>query len=293
MPVRDSLSNAPVLECVMLLCFIRPDTGHRRKTRIMAGDSTQNRDGQAGQTVKGCWAASLGDCEGKISREHLVSQALFPGGNITVSGLRWCKDGSKTVGLAALTGKILCQKHNSELSELDTTVKRAFEAFDESMQLFQLRSKLQGRRWTIKTFTIDGVLLERWFLKTLINLNHEGPWIIGEGSHPPGLPNDELVRIAFGKAMFREKAGLYTAAHDGEQVTLRQGLRLTPKTRGDNLLAGMFSLCGYRFFLSLVQDEFKEHQGSHLMYRDVHHWYAPRDDKGRPVRSHRLDITWQ
>lgn len=38
-------------------------------------------------TAKGCWAASLGDCEGKISREHLVSQALFPDGNITVSGL--------------------------------------------------------------------------------------------------------------------------------------------------------------------------------------------------------------
>lgn len=243
-------------------------------------------------TAKGCWAASLGDCEGKISREHLVSQALFPDGNITVSGLHWCKDGPKTVGLAALTGKILCQKHNSELSELDDNVKRAFETFDESMQLFQVRSKLQGRRWTIKVFTIDGALLERWFLKTLINLSHGGQWIIGEGSHSAWLPNNELVKIAFGKAAFRQKAGLYTAAHDGEQVTVRQGLSLTPKTIGNSLLAGMFSLCGYRFFLSLLLDEFKEHQGSHLMYRDVHHWYAPRDDKGRPVRSHRLDISW-
>jgi hypothetical protein len=259
----------------------------------MAGDSTPNQDGQAGQTVKGCWAASLGDCEGKISREHLVSQALFPDGNIMVSGLRWCKDGPKTVGLAALTGKILCRKHNSELSELDTAVKQAFETFDASMQLFQVRSKLKSRRWAIKTFAIDGTSLERWFLKTLINLSHNGPWIIGEGSHPAGQPNPELVKIAFGRAAFREKAGLYTAAHDGEQVTLRQGLRLTPKTIGDNLLAGMFSLCGYRFFLSLLPETFKEHQGSHLMYRDVHHWYAPRDDKGRTVRSHRLDITWR
>jgi hypothetical protein len=244
-------------------------------------------------SINGCWATSLEDCEGKISREHLVSQSLFPEGNITVSGLHWCKDGPKTVGLAALTGKILCQKHNSELSELDTTVKQAFETFDESMQLFQARSKLQRRRWTIKTFNIDGALLERWFLKTLINLSHGGQWIIGEGSHAAGLPNDELVRIAFGKATFREKAGLYTAAQDGEQVTLRQGLSLTPKTIGNNLLAGLFSLCGYRFFLSLLPEELKEHQGSHLMYRDVHHWYAPRDDKGRPVRSHRLDITWR
>jgi hypothetical protein len=53
----------------------------------------------------------------------------------------------------------------------------------------------------------------------------------------------------------------------------------------------MFSLCDYRFFLSLLPEELKEHQGSHLMYLDVHHWYAPLDDKGRPVRSRRLDIT--
>ena len=107
-------------------------------------------------------------------------------------------------------------------------------------------------------------------------------------------PNPELVKIAFGRAAFREKAGLYTAAHDGEQVTLRQGLRLTRKTIGDaTCYASMFSLCGYRFFLSLLAETFKEHQGSHLLYRDVHHWYAPRDDKGRTVRSHRLDITWR
>jgi hypothetical protein len=246
----------------------------------------------SGNAVARCWAASLGDCEGKISREHLVSQALFPQGKITVQGLHWCRDEEKTVGLAALTGKILCRKHNSDLSELDSTVKRAFETLDSSLQLFQLRSKLKNRRWTIQAYTIDGALLERWFLKTLINLSHGGPWIIGEGAHSAGTPNDELVRIAFGRAAFREKAGLYTAAHDGEQVALRQGLSLSPKTVGNNLLAGMFSFCGYRFFLCLLPGQLKEHQGSRLMYRDVHHWYAPRDDKGRLVRSHRLDILW-
>jgi hypothetical protein len=62
----------------------------------MGEDSTPNGGEQAAQTTKGCWAVSLGDCEGKISREHLVSQALFPDGNITVSGLHWCKDEPKT-----------------------------------------------------------------------------------------------------------------------------------------------------------------------------------------------------
>jgi hypothetical protein len=52
-----------------------------------------------------------------------VSQALFPDGNITVSGLHECRDESKAVGLAALTGKVLCQRRNSELSALDTALK--------------------------------------------------------------------------------------------------------------------------------------------------------------------------
>lgn len=67
--------------------------------------------------------------------------------------------------LAALTGKILCRKHNGEL---DSVVKQGFETLDSSLRLFQLRSKLKMRRWTIRTFTIDGALLERWFLKALI-----------------------------------------------------------------------------------------------------------------------------
>ncbi len=146
------------------------------------------------------------------------------------------------MGLAALTGKILCQKHNSELSKLDDNVKRAFKALDASMRLHDVRSKIITRRRAVKTFAIDGPLLERWFLKTIVNLSHGGQWIIGDGSNTVGLASDELVQIAFGKAVFQPKAGVYTAVHDGEQITFRQGLRLTPKTAGDNLLAGMFSL---------------------------------------------------
>jgi hypothetical protein len=64
----------------------------------------------------------------------------FQNGSITVSGLHWCKDEPKTVGLASLPGKILCRKHNSELSELEDNVKRAFQAIDASMQLHDVRS---------------------------------------------------------------------------------------------------------------------------------------------------------
>ena len=150
-----------------------------------------------------------------------------------MSGLHWCKDGPKPIGNAALTGKILCQKHNSELSELDYGVKRSFDTLSEAWRLYDVRRKIINRRWTQKTFTVDGALLERWFLKTLINLSHGGQWIVGEGTHAAGMPNEELVEIAFGRAAFREKAGLYIAAYDGvQEVLVYPGLSWTPKPSG-------------------------------------------------------------
>jgi hypothetical protein len=139
---------------------------------------------------------------------------------------------------------------------------------------------------------VDGPLLERWFLKTIINLSHGSQWIIGEGSHGVGRASDELVQIAFGKAAFQPKAGLYTAVHDGEKITFRKVCGFRRRRSGDNLLAGMFSLCGFRFFLSLIRDDLEQHQGSHLMYHTVRHGYSTYDDKGRRVRSRRLDIIW-
>jgi hypothetical protein len=267
--------------------LVRPDTELGWDKRI-AGE-----DGQVGQTVKGCWAASLGDCKGKISREHLVSECLLPEGGIRVSGFPWCKDEPKFVGNAALVGNILCEKHNSELSELDSSAKRSFDILNESWRLYGIRSKIINRRWPQKTFIIDGVLLERWFVKTFINLNHGGPWIIGEGSHAAGMPNDELVRIAFGRAAFREKAGLYTAFYDGEQeVLVYPGLSLTTKTIGNNVMAGMFLLAGMPFFLSLIQKDLHEDQGACLFHHLKHFQYSTHDDKRRPVKSHRVDIVW-
>src|ERR1700744_5970980 len=121
-----------------------------------AGTDKTELGGKSERSVKGCWAASLGDCEGKISREHLVSESLLPEGGVMVSGLPWCKDEPKPLGNAALTGKILCQKHNSELSELDYNVKQSFDTLSESWRLYDARSKIINRHWTRKTFTIDG-----------------------------------------------------------------------------------------------------------------------------------------
>lgn len=46
-----------------------------------------------------CWAAALGDCSDKISREHIISRALFSQ-EVFVQGLAWCKSEPKKIGMA-------------------------------------------------------------------------------------------------------------------------------------------------------------------------------------------------
>jgi len=66
-----------------------------------------------------CWARSFSECRGKASGEHLITKALFPSG-LKVRGFPWCNGEVKAVGANALTAKVLCRYHNTELSELDS-----------------------------------------------------------------------------------------------------------------------------------------------------------------------------
>ncbi|MFZ3211983.1 MAG: hypothetical protein WA188_10740 [Terriglobales bacterium] len=217
-----------------------------------------------------CWAAPLGDCAQKITREHIVSQCLFEDDQIMVQGLKWCLNEPKSIGSSSLVAKILCKNHNSGLSDLDAAALQAFNVFRESIRLNQVREKLKRppTHWNIKRMEIDGPLLERWFLKTLINLTFGGEWPIG--SNVKGTPSRELVEVAFGRRQFEHGAGLYLAGRAGEQIDSMDRVNFTPMTdKADNLAAGRFNFRGYTFFLCLVPEKFEMLGDSHLLYREV------------------------
>src|ERR1700675_999975 len=90
---------------------------------------------------KGCWAACLGDCGQKISREHRVSKCLFDSEEISVQGFPWCLNEPKTIGLANFVAKILCKEHISALGELDSAALQAFKVFRESVRLNRVRQR--------------------------------------------------------------------------------------------------------------------------------------------------------
>lgn len=150
-----------------------------------------------------CWAASCGGCGDGPSREHLLSNCLFPDGVVRVKGFDWCMDETKTVGVNGLARQILCKKHNSALSDTDAEAKKAVDLFQRSVQ------PLSGS--SISSNKVDGHRLERWLLKTAINLAYGGKWHIGVGMHgsAPGLPPPYLIDVAFGKLPFSHKMGAH------------------------------------------------------------------------------------
>jgi hypothetical protein len=154
-------------------------------------------------TVDGCWALALGDCGGKLSREHTVSECLFRNGTVTVKGLEWCSDEPKTIGVDNLTRKILCQTHNSRLSELDSEALKCFEAIRESARLNEQRARVRRKSWTLKHFEVDIRLLERWLLKITINLVYQDKWRFGDYGEAAGPPRKSLFRWLSGAAVSR------------------------------------------------------------------------------------------
>ena len=224
--------------------------------------------------AKGCWAACLGDCCQKISREHTVSKGLFNTDEIIVQGFSWCLKEPKAIGLGSLVAKILCEKHNNDLGELDSAAKDSFDVFREAVRLNHVRQKLKRPPiWNIRRLTIDGPRLERWFLKTLINLSFGGQWTIGLGSHAAGSVSSSLVKIAFGRREFENGAGMYTIARAGQQMDSMDRVNFTPLTQANNLNAARFNFRGLTFFLNLLPEKFETHGDSHLLYRNVtHNW---------------------
>jgi hypothetical protein len=193
-----------------------------------------------------------------MSGEHTVTKGLFTDDLVVVQGLSWCKDGPKTIGLSSLTRKILCTHHNSKLSLVDDAAIAAFNAFRKSVRLTDIREKIKERRWSVVRLPVDGDKLERWFLKTLINITVGGKEKIGRKSDTPGEPSSDLVEIAFGIRKFVPNAGLYNAQEAGETIDSEDRVTIAPffDSKNEYVLGGTFYFRGFRFMLHLNETGF-------------------------------------
>lgn len=202
--------------------------------------------------MAGCWAAPIGGCVGKLSGEHLVSEGLWDGPTVSVVGLPWCKDVPKDIGLGSLTSKVLCRAHNSALSPADAAGITAFDHLRVAARLGTERSKAPLAGWDIVQLEADGQLLERWFLKTAINLCLVQPtpntWeLSGDHLHTPPVG---LIQAALGHQPLQRPLGLYVGAAVGDGIAFQEGVEFWPITAGDGRVVGFaFMFFGIRVLL--------------------------------------------
>lgn len=199
-----------------------------------------------------CWANSLGTCASKMSREHYVSKAFFSGPAVSVQGFQWCKTEPKIVSLASATAKILCEKHNSALSPLDTEAANYMQVVREHLLLSEARSRPRFTAFHVRYLNVNAKLLERWLLKVLINLCFDSEMLIGLDGELAGKPPQSLVEVCFGEAEFQGKAGMYVASYNGMSMDMGEMLKFSPLVRRDNrIVGGLYTVAGVNFLLSL------------------------------------------
>jgi hypothetical protein len=190
-----------------------------------------------------CWASSLGDCAGGQSREHYISDGIFDGEVVTAFGLPWCKDQPKSIGLAQAASKILCRHHNQALS--------AYDAEAAKLSRF-LSANVLVQPLAIDQITLDGRRLEKWALKTLINLGYIGA--LDPQAHSQLKPRRDIIDWLFRDTAVADGIGLYflSGSINNENFTTGLSWNVINNRENGNILGMSFSFNGVRFIANLV-----------------------------------------
>lgn len=190
-----------------------------------------------------CWASLLADCARGASREHYISDGIFDSQVVTAVGLPWCRDTPVTIGLSSAVAKILCQRHNSALS--------AFDAEAAKLSRF-LQANVLNQPLVDSTIVLKGGLLEKWALKTFLNLGY----IRGLHREQPNRlePQPDLVRYIFENAPVADGVGLYFVSSKISNDNFGTGLWwnvIQNPQRLEEIFGMTFTFFGVRFVISI------------------------------------------
>jgi hypothetical protein len=121
-------------------------------------------------------------------------------------GLRVPPDTS--VGIDRLVAKILCEKHNSVLSPLDSEIKKLGDACLAFL-----------RKPHTSAVRVEGLLIERWLLKLAVGSMASG-WLHGAKVNPPL----GVVEALFGLRDIPQSVGLFGLGGTGEEIREREAV---------------------------------------------------------------------
>lgn len=176
-----------------------------------------------------------------MSREHVISRSIFASAcdcPTLVEGMHRLPSGY--LAESAMTAKILCKRHNSDLSPLDEEAGKLAD-----LLLIAARGNEVGRR------DLNGLLIERWAFKTLMN-----GLVAGWSDQRKWVPSELIVRYIFGQGGIPSGCGLYTVDGDISDLLNPQDASITPVWSGTNsntkvCFGGYIRVHGLQLFVAI------------------------------------------
>lgn len=210
---------------------------------------------------EGCYAALTKDCGAKLTREHFISENILNilnqenRGGLRVGGLPWQKEEDlRPISPNAIAARVLCDRHNSALSKLDSVAERFFRAFDN----------IAGNAEN-KLCLFNGHDIERWLLKVLCGTfasNNLNPGCTVQSEIPA-----QWVEGLFGIRGFESGQGLYVCCSKGAIFNGQMGVALRPFGHGNRITGIVFWVCGFELILNMEPSGFQDLFGRQLLYR--------------------------
>jgi hypothetical protein len=172
-----------------------------------------------------CWAASIGGCSATMSGDHVVSRSIMRAmlefdrrlSPLSITIKRTLREQS----IKSATVNRLCVTHNSQLSNLDAEALRFTRAMLRAIDPKQTKETFESAMPREERF--DGRLLERWALKTFLNMCFQRGFTKDpESKGLVGLVNETLVNAVFqGKPLYGGQ-GIYLTGRPVPRVLARQ-----------------------------------------------------------------------
>lgn len=193
-----------------------------------------------------CYAAALGNCSRKISKEHPISRSVLDilnqNHDLQVSGFPWQSGGGYTnIYPNDLASHILCEAHNSALSPLDALMMKFFNKFIEFNEEFARSYRKKG------VCLFNGHDIERGFLKMLCgslaakySIHSSKDW----------RPPREWLRILFDTERLPKNCGLYYINPVGSLINFKPGISLASLSNGVEVHGLLVSYHGHSFILA-------------------------------------------
>jgi hypothetical protein len=182
-----------------------------------------------GYTQFGCYLGGTHDCSLRITGEHYVSRSALEQLSepaVAIEGVHWLAPGEKKIiGINRLTANILCQRHNSALSILDTEAGQFLRTIKSIRASFDGKSLSRRRLLSI----VSGEALELWILKIACGLfyskiaSHDRRQI----AHDHKIEGSIIAEALFSKRWF-PNCGLYMRAPVGQGMPRANEIAMAP-----------------------------------------------------------------